>query len=133
MDRKMKVFWTGEKPAGEPEEFDPPMDIYETEDSLVMEVELPGMDKTSLHLFVEGDKLIMEGSKTEDEPDKNALGERLSFLQIERKFGRFYREISLPVACNSNEAKAAFEQGVLTVRMPVIKEKRGRRKQIPIE
>ncbi len=133
MDRKMKVFWTGENSAGEPEEFDPPMDIYETDDTLSMEVELPGMDKTSLDLFVEGDKLILEGSKTEDEPDKNAVGERLSFLQIERKFGRFYREIDLPVACNSNEAQAAFVQGVLTVKMPVIKEQRGRRKQIPIE
>ncbi len=133
MDRKMKVFWTGDKPAGEPEEFNPPMDIYESDDTLIIEVEIPGIDKSSVNLFVEGDKIIIEGTKTEEELNKKTRGDKLSFLQIERKFGGFAREVFLPVACNTNEAAGALEHGVLTIRLPLIKEQRGLRKKIPVE
>ncbi|MFO8058253.1 MAG: Hsp20/alpha crystallin family protein [bacterium] len=133
MDRKMRVFWTGEKPAGEPEKFDPPIDMYENNETLVIEVELPGVAKSSLRLFVEGEKIIIEGAKTEEDLSKKSLGERISFLQMERKFGGFLREVELPVACNNREARAVMEHGVLIIRLPLIKEKRGRRQPIPIE
>jgi HSP20 family protein len=129
---KTKIMWAGDQQGVEAEQFIPLTDIYELEDSLVVEVELPGLKRESIGVFVEGDHLVIEGTKA-DVPvaDPVAKGQ-FSYLQIERKFGRYSRVIELPVACDTKSVSASYRGGVLIVEIKKIKDQRGGRTRIEV-
>jgi len=126
------IMWDADHPASDAKAYSPPMDIYEKGDQLFIEIELPGMQKEDIRVYTSRDLVIVEGAKQ----DRNLSGigedKRISFLQLERKLGKFRREIELPVACNTREAKAGYENGLLVVELIKIKERRGERIKIPV-
>ena len=91
-------------------DFLPPMDVYETRDSIVIELELPEVDRESVKITCEGESVIIEGVKS------YKLGlERVKFLRLERSTGPFKRVVKLPFAPNSSRIKATLKKGVLKV------------------
>jgi len=108
----------------------PPIDIYETTDCVVVESELPGIIPSDVSVYIKGNELTIEGNKA-DTTITNSEGVR--FLCMERSFGCFKRVIKLPVSCNSNESKAVYKKGILTIRLKKIVDKRGEKKEIKIE
>ena len=107
--------------------FEIPVDIFERVDELVVVAELPGVSREEFTLSALRDVLILEGTKTQD-----AIEGPSSFVCAEREFGAFRRIVEVPAAGDMSRVQATFHSGVLTVRLPKIRERRGRKIQITI-
>jgi HSP20 family protein len=104
----------------------PNADIMETDDSLVVKVELPGVELADLSLSVHGGNVILRGEKQRREPEGPAR-----FHLAERAFGKFRRVIHLGVPVNTHRAEAIFGDGFLKIRFPKVPNRRG--EEVPIE
>jgi HSP20 family protein len=105
----------------------PPMDIFETDDAVRIHLELPGIDLEGIQLTFMGNRLVVEGLKSE-----NADRGKLVYHCMERSFGQFQRVIPFFKAIDVNQASAEYAQGILRIVVPKISEKRGNRRSIPV-
>ncbi len=97
--------------------FSPPMDIYETEDHLVLLVEIAGMKTEDIHVTFDKEILSISGFRKEpSSPPKTRLH------QMEIDYGRFQRTIRIPFPLRSDDFKASYRQGFLVITVPKIKE-----------
>lgn len=95
----------------------PPMDIYETADMLVFDIDLPGVDIADMSLKVYDEIVVIEGIRS-------ALSiDNCRFLCMERTHETFRRMIKLPVRVNAQSAKAVYKDGVMTLSFPKIKDR----------
>ncbi|MDR3720038.1 MAG: Hsp20/alpha crystallin family protein [Candidatus Acidiferrales bacterium] len=91
----------------------PAVDIYETENELVVKADLPDINEKDLDVRIENNTLTIRGERkfekkvTED-----------NYLRVERTYGSFSRSFSLPNTVNSEAIKADYKNGVLTVELP---------------
>lgn len=92
----------------------PPTDEYETEDEVVVRVEIAGMRDEDFEVSVENNTLLISGAR----PDHL---ERRAYHQMEIRFGKFATSIGLPVPVNVDDARAEYKDGFLTVTLPKIK------------
>lgn len=130
---RVSLRWDTEEDGSEVKFNNPPMDIYEKADSVVIEIELPGMKKEDIEVWVSHHLVTVEGSKEDIELCKMEAGKkRISYLQLERKLGRFRREIELPITCNTREGKASYEAGILVIEFQKIQDRRGAKRRIPV-
>jgi HSP20 family protein len=104
----------------------PNADILETEDCLVVKVELPGVSLEDLSLSVHGGNVILRGEKRRDDPDGPAR-----YHLAERAFGKFRRVIHLGVPVNTHRAEAVLHDGFLRIRFPKVPNRRG--EEVPVE
>ena len=79
----------------------PPMDVYETDDTLEIAVDLPGVDLAAIRVLGKGDSVLIAGEKAA----RRAHGES-SFHLVERGYGRFARVVRLARACDTARARA---------------------------
>ena len=106
----------------------PLLDIFETEDSLVVEVELPGCERSDISLTICCTTLVIEGYKHEETREHP-----ISYICLERHFGRFCRTVEIPPGVNVAAISAKIEQGLLTVTMPRADDKKVLIRNIVIE
>ena len=116
----------GEMPAGE---WQPPVDIVETPDSVLVVIEVPGLAADDLKVEVRGMQVMLSGTKSTPLPE----GERVKFQRVERGHGRFRREIQLFWPVNSHLGTASLADGVLTLTFPKIQEQRQAARRLHIE
>jgi HSP20 family protein len=91
----------------------PALNVWEDNDSVFVEAELPGFQLTDLEVFVaSGDQLTIKGERKPLEHDKSICHRQ------ERGFGAFTRSITLPVAVDADEVQARLEHGVLHLTLP---------------
>ena len=100
----------------------PSLDLMETPDSLVAEVEIPGINPDEINISVTPDLLTVTGEKKQEigGPEKN-------YHVMERTYGRFGRSIPLPTAVSPDLVEARYKDGILTISMgksKVVKSKR---------
>jgi HSP20 family protein len=88
----------------------PAVDIFETEEALVLMADLPGLDKNAVEIHIEKGILTIEGR-----PEKKNAGE-----QIYREFvaGPYFRQFRIPDSVDPGKAAADFKNGVLTLTLP---------------
>lgn len=98
----------------------PMADIVETEDSLFVTVELPGVAQDDLSVSTNGGDLILQGEK--GKPGSEAPAR---FLVAERAYGKFRRVIHLGVPVNTHKAEATLADGNLRIRFPKVANRRG--------
>jgi len=91
----------------------PPVDIYETENELVIKADLPEMNEKDLDVRVENNMLTLRGERKFEEKVKED-----NYLRIERTYGSFSRSFSLPNTVNTEAIKAEYKNGVLRVELP---------------
>ena len=90
-------------------------DVYETDQKLVYETELPGVKKDEISITVEDDKLVISG-----EVKRNEDIERENYFRIGRRYGRFQRCFPLPTdRIESKQITAKVEDGILRVTAPL--------------
>ena len=94
-----------------------PLDVYETEDSLVVKAPLPGVRPEDVDISITGDILTIKGETRGEEEVK-----RENYHRRELRYGSFCRSVPLPTGVDHNKAEAVFEQGVLTVTLPKAEE-----------
>lgn len=91
----------------------PNVDIFENENSIVLEADLPGMKAGDFNLSIENYRLTLTGERKFEKEEK---GE--NWHRVERNYGSFTRTFSLPNTVNVDEVKAEFKDGVLRVSLP---------------
>jgi HSP20 family protein len=91
----------------------PPVDIYETENELVLKADVPEVDPKHVAIQMENGTLTLKGERRFDE-QRNGRG----FHRIERGYGSFVRAFSLPDTVEPDKVKADYKNGVLTVVLP---------------
>lgn len=92
----------------------PAVDIYELDGALVLKAELPDMRREDIDVNVENNTLTIRGERKLD----NEIREE-SFHRIERAYGSFLRQFSLPPTVDTAKIVAEYKNGLLTVRLPV--------------
>jgi HSP20 family protein len=91
----------------------PPVDIYETEDAIVLKAELPGIDPKDVEVRVEDNTLYLKGERNYEKE----VNEQ-NYHRIERSYGSFARSFSLPNSISAEKVKAEYKDGLLTLTMP---------------
>jgi HSP20 family protein len=115
--------------GGEPAEagaWVPAVDIYETEGSLVVEAELPGVDSKDIDVSIDEGVLTLKGERRLEKEVKEE-----NYHRVERAYGMFQRSVRLPSDVDADAIKANFDSGVLKVSVPKVEPKKP--KSIPIE
>lgn len=92
---------------------EPNLDVYETDDELVVKAALPGIKPEDVDITLTGDVLTIRG-ETKDESEVKEK----NYLYRERRFGSFSRTLTLPSNLQYDKADAKFENGVLTLSIP---------------
>ena len=92
----------------------PAVDIYELDGTLVLKAELPDMRREDIDVNVENNTLTIRGERKLD----NEIRQE-SFHRIERAYGTFARQFSLPATVDTAKIAAEYKNGVLTVKLPV--------------
>lgn len=111
-ERINKVFdstFSGDKDASSGE-WTPPVDIYETENEIVLMAELPGMTEDNLDIQISEGVLTLKGEKKlpiDKESD--------NFHRLERPYGKFTRSFALPSTLDLNSIKAKLKDGLLRI------------------
>ena len=103
----------------------PAVDIYEGQDELVAQVDLPGVQEKDIDIRLENNTLTIRGER---KFEKNVNEE--NYLRVERAYGSFTRTFSLPNTVNAEAIRAHYDQGVLTMHMP--KREESKPKQVKI-
>jgi len=106
----------------------PSMDVYETDNDLVVELQVPKIDASKVNVEVEDGVLKIEGG---DEQVKENEGK--NYYRKEIKSGSFSRMLSLPVSVKEDEAKAVYEHGVLRVTLPKVEQKKAKRVDVEVK
>ena len=92
-----------------------PLDIYTTQDAVVIRASVPGVKPDEVEITVEGSTMTIRG-------ETKAPQEEGSFLLQEQRYGPFSRAIDLAIPVQADKAEAKFENGVLTLTVPKAEE-----------
>lgn len=101
----------------------PSLDLVETNDEFVLNVDLPGVQKKDIQLSVENNVLSLEG-------EKNEIKDKKRFFRKETWTGSFRRTISLPASADSEKVQAELKNGILTVH--IAKKEEAKPRQISV-
>ncbi|MCM2356870.1 MAG: Hsp20/alpha crystallin family protein [Geobacteraceae bacterium] len=127
MNRLLDLAWNRE--AGEEVKegiWQPSVDIYEDEESVVIKAEVPDIDQNDIEVRIEDNTLTLKGERKLDQSIRKE-----NYHRVERYYGPFQRSFSLPPTIDQEKVKATCERGVLTLILPKREEKKP--KQITVE
>lgn len=105
----------------------PPVDIYETENDIVLKAELAGVDSKDVEVKVEDNTLYLKGERKFEKEVRNE-----SYHRVERCYGSFARSFSLPNSISTDKVKAEFKDGLLTLTLPKREEAKPRTVKIDV-
>jgi HSP20 family protein len=92
---------------------DPVMNVWEDDNAVFAEVDLPGVDPAKLEITVaEGNQLTVQGERVAP------TIEGVSWIRQERPFGKFVRVVGLPTLVNAENVEAKYENGILRLTLP---------------
>jgi len=95
----------------------PAIDMYQTNDDVVVKASLPGLKAEDVDITVTGETLTLRGEFKQENEQKES-----DYHIRESRYGSFERSILLPTDVKSDKAAAHFEDGVLTITMPIAEE-----------
>jgi HSP20 family protein len=126
LDRVMDENITG--PMGDGTYFEglAPIDVYQTDDDVVIEASMPGVKPEDIDISVTGDTLTLRGEVREE---KETTGER-EYRVRERRYRHFARSLTLPSTVDSDKAAATMDNGILTLRIPKAEEAKPRQIEV---
>jgi HSP20 family protein len=111
-------------------ECSPLLDVLETERTVEIVLDLPGVTADSLAILIKNGVVIIVGEKERPEPSLNGP---TSFHLVERDFGRFARGVRVPSAVDGSAARARLSGGELRIVLPKLQERRGLEIRVAVE
>ena len=102
------------------------LDIYETDDAVVIEAQVPGIPEDKVEMFMEGNVLTIEASIEETDEQKEAK----KAVYRETRQRSFHYSVNLPRGVNAEKANAEVVDGVLKVTIPVAEEEKRKRIEV---
>ncbi len=112
-----RVFDHTQRPTfrnGEVQGYKLPLDIFETEESYVLNVEVPGIAPDQIIVRLDKDELVIEAD------NEIAEDENIKTLLRERRSGHFYRRVRLSDSIDRDTVEASYDNGVLTLTLPKV-------------
>lgn len=106
----------------------PPMDVYETEKDLVVELQSPNLDSSKVNICVEEGVLKIEAGKREEKEDEGK-----NYYRKEIRSDSFVRMLHLPTEVKEDEAQASYENGVLKITLPKMDIKKSKKVEIKVK
>ena len=104
----------------------PAVDIYETENELVLKADVPDVSQKDIDVRVENQTLTIAGSRNFEKTEDSK-----GFHRIERSYGNFVRSFAVPNSFDTDAIRANYQNGVLTVKLP--KKEAAKPRQIKVE
>jgi HSP20 family protein len=98
----------------------PPTDVYETDDCVVVKVEIAGMEEEDFSISLGGKRLIISGIRRDP-------AAKLGYQQMEILYGHFETDVRLARAIEEDKIEATYRNGFLHVRLPKVKPR-----QVPV-
>ena len=92
----------------------PPTDVYETDDCVVVKVEIAGMEDTDFQISLDGKRLIISGVRRDP-------ASKLGYQQLEILYGQFETDVHLARAIEEDKIEATYQNGFLMVHLPKVK------------
>jgi HSP20 family protein len=93
----------------------PPVDIYETDEALIMKAELPGFSKDDISIELKENTLVMKGERKRQDEVKEG-----NYHRTERVYGAFQRSFLLPTTVEPDKVKASYKDGILELHLPKV-------------
>ena len=110
------------------DKWSPKIDIHETDKNILINIEIPGLDKKDIKIEVKNNNLIISGELKYEE-----ITEGTQCLKTERRYGKFERILSLSDKIEVNKITASYDRGILKLILPKIEETIPKEIQIEIE
>jgi HSP20 family protein len=92
--------------------FAPPVDIYEDEHTITLQMEVPGIDEQDIDVRIEDNTLSVHGERKMEKEQREE-----NFRRIERQYGSFTRSFTLPSSVDRGQVSADYEKGVLKIKL----------------
>ncbi len=105
----------------------PAVDIYETDDAVVVKAELPGVEKDDISIEVKDGVLTLKGERKFEKEVKEE-----NYHLMEREYGTFQRSFSLPASIDQDKVTASYKNGVLEIILPKKEEVKPKQIQINV-
>ncbi len=105
-----------------------PTDMSENDEEIIIKANLPGFDKKDVSLRIMDNRIIIEAEKNKEEVE-----EKKNYFRQERRCGKFYRELTLPVEVDEENIEAEMKDGVLKVNLPKKEKKKMKGKKIKLK
>jgi HSP20 family protein len=93
--------------------WEPPVDVYETDDAIVLQVELPGVSKDAVNVELHEHTLRLSGQRT-----RESAGTGGQYRREEGRYGAFQRAFRMPTIVDEAKIQATYTDGVLALRLP---------------
>lgn len=106
----------------------PSVDIYETDEAIILKAELPGIKKEDVSVEVKDNVLTLRGERIEDKEIKEG-----SYFRKERCFGTFSRTFNLQHRVQPDKIKAKFKDGILEIEVPKPEEEKPKQITVNVE
>jgi HSP20 family protein len=106
----------------------PKTDVVESESEIEISVELPGMEEKDIDVTLSDNVLTIRGEKKSEREEK-----KKDYHLSERSYGSFSRSLPLPSGVDTEQLKAEFKKGVLTIRLPKTPEAKSKVRKIDIQ
>jgi len=107
------------------ESWSPSVDIFETENEVVIKAELPGMEAKDIDIKFENNVLMLKGERRFEKETKNE-----NYHRVERSYGNLTRSFSLPAFVDDAKVRAEYKNGLLRIVLP--KKEQAKSKEIKI-
>jgi len=102
--------------------------VAETDEAVLVDVEVPGIDPATLDISVAGDILTIRGEKQDQTGQEGH-----NYHRVERRYGSFTRSLTLPAPVEADKVEAKAHCGVLSIRLPKKESARLRKVEIQAE
>jgi HSP20 family protein len=106
----------------------PSLDVSETDESLEVSADLPGMDTDDVSVTLNDGMLTISGERKEEKEEKEK-----NYYRSERSYGSFVRRLALPFAVDEDHIQARFDKGVLKIVLPKSPEVKAHERRIEIK
>jgi len=131
MDRLLDTFLFGKPQRRDDEgeaEWSPAVDVAETKNEIVVNVEIPGMDPGGFDISLTERTLTIKGEKKHEKEETEE-----NYRLIERRYGTFIRSILLPQEVESDKTHAFYKNGILKIILPKSEEAKEKEIKIKVE
>jgi HSP20 family protein len=126
MDKLFEEFFT-HRPRGQgATAWEPAVEVFETNNDVVVRAELPGIDPKNVEITVTDDTLTLQGEVRLEREDKGR-----NYVRRELRYGSFLRSLALPGEVKGDQATASYENGMWEIRVP--KSERAKPNSVKVE
>ncbi len=120
--------------AGQPREhvsshvWSPAVDVYEDQDSIVIQADLPGVKQEDIDIEMNGDSLTIKGERKFEDPARQDR-----YVRVERQYGAFQRSFTIGIPIEADKVKATYRNGTLELTIPKSEATRPKKVQVSVE